>query len=494
MLALPTTASGAGAADLVAVLLLVGGSLALLLDRRLQGTLAVLSAVALVLLARTNQVDSAPASRTLAIVAAPLLLPLAAGAIGGRGVWWRVAIVSGIAAGLLRALVYDPFLDLSCVSCRHNPAVISHQPRLAQVLLIAGMAVPAVALLMLAVTSPRRLPFLLTGLVGGAIWWWPGARVGAGAVAVIVITIDLARLAAAQRRVLQLVRVLHDDVDLEASLRRMLGDPGLTVAYWLDREHRFATGTGGRDVGPAGSQITTELTIERDVVALIHHDPIIAEVAALSRALDGPARLALENECLAVQLASQERELQRSRARIVAQGDIERRLLERDVHDGAQQHMLALGFDLRIALSACPEEDAKRPVLERCLAETMAALDELRDLSHGLYPPSLESGGLSSALSALARRAAVGVSVGLVPSVRLPRQVERTVFALIADSTAAARSALAVDIEVQEPEVEVRISGVGLTCGQVVVDRVAAMGGSLISTDSTIRAVIPCAS
>jgi signal transduction histidine kinase len=499
LLVLPSQPSGAGAADVVtAAVMLACGSIALLVDRPRQGALAMLGAVALVIVARTNPQTSAPTVQMLTIVAAPLIVPFAAGAIGGRGAWWRAAIVGGVAAGALRALVYDPFRDAGCVGCRHNPAVLAHHLDLARGLLVGGVATTTLALVMLAVRSPRRWTTLAVAIAGVAMWWFPDARAVAGAMAAIVMVDDMLRSAAAQHRVLQLVRVLHDGADLGATLRRMLGDPGLTVAYWLPAEQRFAASGGGPDVSPSAAQITTELTIGTEIVAVIRHDPDAVEVLALSRALDGPARLALENERLTVQLASQERQLQHSRARIVARGDVERRLLERDVHDGAQQHVLALGFDLRTALGHGPSDDVNRPVLERCLGETMAALDELRDLSHGLYPPSLEAGGLSAALQALARRAEFAVSIGQVPQARLPAQVERTVFALVADSTVGARCDLTVEIDVDEPNVEVRICGANVTCGQTVADRVAALAGTLRrtidSTGSTLQAVIPCVS
>lgn len=494
LLALPATPSGAYTIDLVtASALLAGGSIALLVARRWQGTCAVLSAAALVIASSADPVDGTVSFRVLLIIAGPLIVPLAAGAMGGRGSWWWTALIGGVLAGPLRTLVYDPFLDRGCAFCRHNPAVLSPQPDLARLLLIGGTTLTAVALTAMAMTASRRWPFWAGAFVGTAVIWLPRARFAAGVVAVVVIVIDIARSAAARHRVDQVVHMLREDVDLEQTLRRTLGDSGLTVAYWLAEERRFSARGGGSDVGPTDRQITTELRMDTDLVALVHHDPAAAEVAALAGALDGPARLALENDRLAVQLASQARELKRSRARIVERGDIERRLLERNVHDGAQQHVLALGFDLRTALASCTFDDPTKFVLERCLAETMSALDELRELSHGLYPPSLEAGGLSPALRALSRRASVGVAISHVPKPRLPTAVERTVFALVADSASRAQHNLSVEIDVQDSNVEVRIFGGNPVAGQVVLDRIAALDGSLSSHDNMIRAVIPCA-
>ena len=494
LVALPPTPSGAHATDLVAAsALLAAGSIAWLVERRWQGACAVLSAVALAVVANADPVGGGASIRGLSIVAGPLVVPLSVGAMGGRGRWWWTALVGGVIAGPLRALVYDPFLDPNCALCRHNPAAISHHPELARVLLVAGTALTALAVAAIAAKAPRRWSFVTVALIASAAVWWSGIRFAAGLVAVVVIAIDIVHSTAARRRVSQLVQMLREEVDLEQTLGKSLGDPALRVAYWLDEERCFAAKNGGPDPGPTGAQITTELRMGADLVALIHHDPAVAEVAALAGALDGPARLALENERLAAQLASQARELQRSRARIVERGDIERRRLERDVHDGAQQHVLALGFDLRTMLANIAPDDPTRPILERCLAETMSALDELRELSHGLYPPSLEAGGLSPALGALSRRAPVAVAIGNVPRTRLPTAVERTVFALVADSTAVAQLDLDIEIELVEANVEVRIFGAIAPSGQVVLDRIAALDGSLTRSENTIRAMIPCA-
>ena len=216
-------------------------------------------------------------------------------------------------------------------------------------------------------------------------------------------------------------------------------------------------------------------------------------MAALVNALDGPARLALENERLSAQLKARERELERSRARIIERGDSERRDLERDVHDGAQQHVLALGFDLRTAIAALQVDDPLLQILAECLVETMSTLDDLRELSHGLYPPSLDAGGLTSALHALSRRAAVAVNIGDLPAGRLPAPVERTVFALVADAALSALNHFDVTVDHREQNVEVRIIGTSRPIAQVVADRVATLGGRLTATGTTLVAVIPCA-
>jgi signal transduction histidine kinase len=229
------------------------------------------------------------------------------------------------------------------------------------------------------------------------------------------------------------------------------------------------------------------------LIASVRHDPRVGEVPALAAAIDGPARLAIENERLGARVAFQAAELRASRARIVEHADAERRRIERDVHDGAQQHVLALGFELRAAGAGLAAGDPLKQVIERCTAEAVRALDDLRELSHGIYPAALESGGLAPALRSFSDRSSVPVEVHSVPAGRLPPSVERAAFALVADAEAHAEGPIEIVIEEGDGIVDVRIDGVGGAPGGVVPDRVAAVGGSLTVSEHRISAVIPCA-
>jgi signal transduction histidine kinase len=371
--------------------------------------------------------------------------------------------------------------------------VFAHHPDLARTLLIVGTALAAGAV---AAAAWRSASWWLwsSALVVGASIWWPEAKAVAAALALFTVVAELVRAAVLRRRVDSLVRALRTDADLEEMLRRRLDDPNLIVAHWLAEDERFVTRTGLDGPERTDGQITTELRVGGTLVAQIHHDPRSAEVIALADAIDAPARIALENEGLSARLASHAIELKRSRQRIVERGDLERRQLERDVHDGAQQHLLALGFDIRTALSQIDASDSRRAVLEQCFAETTRALDDLRDLSHGLYPPSLQAAGLAPALQSLARRFEVEVAIGHLPDGRLQSPVERALYALVADAAGSAERNLAVDIELLGDNVEARIIGTEALPGQQVLDRIAALDGTLTAGDRTIRAVIPCAS
>src|SRR5205814_4787205 len=131
-------------------------------------------------------------------------------------------------------------------------------------------------------------------------------------------------------------------------------------------------------------------------VAIVNHT---ASVAELEPELRAAIRLALENERLQAEVLAQLRDLRASRTRIVETSDAERRRLEHDLHDGAQQRLLALSYDLRLARAAA-EADGGREVatlLASAGDEAQAALGELRELAHGIYPAILAGAGLARA-------------------------------------------------------------------------------------------------
>jgi signal transduction histidine kinase len=494
LVALPPQPAGAHAADLlVAAVLLAVGSIAWLVGRRMQGLCAVLAGTALAAIGNVDATSGSANLRGLAIAAAPLVIPLAAGACGGHGRLWWLALAGGVVAGPLRSLVYNPFLDPACQLCRPSAAAIVHSPDVARALLLLGLVLTAAALGWMALRPQRRWIYVSMAAIALATLWTAGLRLVAGSIAVGVLGVEIIRVVVAQRTIRELVDMLRRDADLEQTLRRTLGDPELTVSYCIDEDEGETPdpARGSRPDRP-DQQVSTELRIDGNVVAVVHHNPTAVEVAELANALDGSARLALDNESVTAQLAARTRDLQRSRVRIVERADNERRRLERDVHDGAQQHVLALGFDLRIALAGLAADSPLYRVLEQCLQEAMNVLDDLRELSHGLYPPSLDTGGLTPALRALSRRATVPLMIHDLPESRMQPTVERTVFAIVADAADRAHGELSVTILPRSESFEVLIEGDTDSPGQAVADRLATLGGTLSASKTSIRAVIPC--
>jgi len=187
------------------------------------------------------------------------------------------------------------------------------------------------------------------------------------------------------------------------------------------------------------------------------------------------------------------RELKASRARIVAAADEARRRLERDLHDGAQQHLV--GLKVKLTLAARQAEDAR---LQAALAALQRDIDEaieaLRDLARGIYPPLLAEEGLAVAVEAYARKSPVTVSVEADGVVRYPQEVEAAVYfccleALqnVAKYAGASHAAVRLSEEAGELQFEVADDGAGFDAAETprgsgsqnMVDRVEALGGSL---------------
>src|SRR5215211_820616 len=138
---------------------------------------------------------------------------------------------------------------------------------------------------------------------------------------------------------------------------------------------------------------------------------------------------------LNVELHARLEELAASRARIVTAGDVERRRLERNLHDGAQQRLVTLSLSLRLALAQLDTDPAAaRGVLEGAGDELALALEELRELARGLHPAILTDRGLRAAVETLAARAPLPVDIVEIPDHRLPEPVEAAAYYLIAEA------------------------------------------------------------
>jgi signal transduction histidine kinase len=235
-------------------------------------------------------------------------------------------------------------------------------------------------------------------------------------------------------------------------------------------------------------------------------------VAAISHAgaapvLDrhiGPAiALGLENERLQAELLAQLEELRASRARIVENADVERRRLERDLHDGAQQRLLALSYDIRLARASAETdgETAAQMTLATAVEQTGAALEELRELAHGIYPAVLAEAGLAPALATLADTAPLPVQIRRADDRRYPAPVEAAAYFTVAEAIGDAagrgadRAVVTVAHDGGQLVVTVEDNGTGRNALMAtLIDRVGALGGRLDIMETACRAEIPCAS
>jgi signal transduction histidine kinase len=297
--------------------------------------------------------------------------------------------------------------------------------------------------------------------------------------------------------------------DVRPALARSLGDSSLELALWIPDRQDFVDEAGApidTSAIPPGRAVTAVGPPGEPVAALIHDERLLGQ-RSLLEAAGSAARLALENTRLQAELRAQLAELRSSRARIVEAADAERRRLERDLHDGAQQRLLALG----LALQLLRERNADPELLGQAEAELQTALHELRDLARGIHPTILTEQGLGAAVRSLADRAPIPVEVDAGDE-RYPAAIETAAYFVVAEALnniakhAAARSA-AVTIDRRNGRLRVEVSddgrgGAVATAGgglQGLADRVAAAGASLTlasepGAGTTLHVELPCGS
>lgn len=299
---------------------------------------------------------------------------------------------------------------------------------------------------------------------------------------------------------------------LRDALASALSDPTLKLAYALP-SGGYVDSDGVEMVLPdsAGCTCTSVQREGREVAALIH-DSALDEDPELVDSVGAAAALALENERLEAELRSNLAELRASRARLVAATDAERRRVERDLHDGAQQHLVSLALTLRMARDAVAKKPkAVAELLDEAADQLETATAELRELARGIHPAVLSDRGLGPALQALAGRSAVPVELSSDLTERLPAPIEAAAYFVVAEAlTNTARYADATKAKVQvEREngslcVLVADDGVGGADASKgsglrgLEDRLAALDGRLgiesqNGEGTTVSAVIPCA-
>ena len=221
-----------------------------------------------------------------------------------------------------------------------------------------------------------------------------------------------------------------DAADLRAIVSDALDDPSVELAFRVDGSDGFVDSRGEPVAGAVArdGRATTPVARHGDTVAAIWHDPALNTDPELVRAASQATLLALDNGRLESELRTTTAELAASRARAVAAGDLERRKVERDLHDGAQQHLAGLSIELALARELAkedPEVVARLDVLGHGLEN---ALGELRDLAHGIYPPVLRDFGLQAALAAAARRCTPPAALVADGIGRYPADIEAAVY------------------------------------------------------------------
>jgi signal transduction histidine kinase len=489
-----------------------------------------------------------PLVRSLGMLAGgftvPLLLHLVLAYPSGRlrGVVSRTLVsvfyLEAVLAALGRALVRDPFFDPDCwANCTDNVFLLHSHPRLAHGIevgdrwLTAAAAAALVAVCawrLLRDSGPARralLPVALPAILLAAavtaraitLQRMPledpsepafGWSFVIGCAAVILLAAGLVwatvrmrvqRLAVA--RIITSLGQAPPPGSLQAAIAQAVGDPELKIAYWLPDSQRHVDANGALAAAPvaAPGRAVTVLVRDGRRIAVVSHT---AAVPNLEREIGAAVRLALENERLRAEALAQLEQLRASRVRIVETGDAERRRLERDLHDGAQQRLLALSYDIRLARTYA-QADGDAPtgsLLTQAIDQAQAALGELRALAHGIYPAILAEAGLAAALATLADAAPLPVEIRAAAEGRYPDRVETAAYLLVAEAVddAAGRDASHTTVSVVGDGgrlvVTVEDDGRDRTAAMVqLADRVGAADGRLTVEPTRLRAELPCA-
>jgi signal transduction histidine kinase len=261
---------------------------------------------------------------------------------------------------------------------------------------------------------------------------------------------------------------------LRDALAARLGDPDLVLGYPIDGGRRFVD-AAARDVElppPDGRSMTALRYGGTDVAVLVHRPGLLSSPEMVDD-LVSAVHLGLENEHLHAEALAQLADLRSSGVRIVAGGDEERRRLERDLHDGAQQRLVGLSLALRLLRSYVA---TSTPELDAAEGELQQAIADLRQLARGLYPVILVDQGLAPALYALAESRHLRVESA--PNERLPAVVESTAYLLIGRASEIGRTTVRAVSEDGLLVVEATVEGDLDDLGDLA-DRVRTLEGSL---------------
>ncbi|MEP7113534.1 MAG: histidine kinase [Ilumatobacteraceae bacterium] len=487
--------------------------------------------------------------RSAGMIVAPLYVPIVVhmvlaipnGRIAGRleRVLTAVAYAGAVMISILLCLVRDPFRDLYCWrNCTDNSFLVYSAPDLASALIIVALYATAVAAVvvsgaaiahLMAAPSHRRrqLHLLVPGVAmalslavyAGVLLAEPAERPGraifavvflARATVLIAFAVGLLFAVLSELRVRQSIARLAIELgeapppgSLRAALSRSLGDDQLDVAFWSS-EREVYLDPNGQVVhpDPSPSQTITAIARGGERVAVVVHDRALAATRDLEREIGSASRLAVDNERLRAQALAQLADLRASRARIVETSDRTRRRLERDLHDGAQQRLLALLYELHLARDDAMAADDRHLAARLSNAHDIAmrALVELRDLAQGIYPAILSEAGLGPALATFADTAPLHLELVGVPEVRLGHEAETVAYLTVLAATERATRRMSKSLvatftaDIGVLSIDIVDDGCVGTADNLVnlCDRVGALGGNLVLEDAHVRTVIPC--
>lgn len=485
------------------------------------------------------------------VLLALLLLSFPSGRLQSRfdRVLVGLFVLDAIVLTSITGMVSGPDLEtFSCDGCPANPVELSNSPGLAQTLdAIAtwGGVLLLIVLITVLIRRYRALgstnrsavrPVLAAGAASvlaigvlvavAAIDVGDTAQQAVFVIAVVLMScvpfaflVGLLRskftsAGAVNELIARLAETNAQSLDIRGALAEALGDATLEFFYWLPNRAGYVDGEGRPVDLPQKGSGRSWAPVEHDgeLIAAIAYDDSLADDQDLIKSTGIAAALALRNQRLDAELRANVEELRASRARIVNASDTARRELERNLHDGAQQHLVSMALTLRMAANKIDDDPAAAKQLLAEASDNLAeATTELRELARGIHPAVLTDRGLGAAISALASRSPIPVEIGDIPELRLPAPVESAAYFVAAEAlTNVARYANATHASVSVSRqngvaaIEIVDDGVGGadtntgTGLRGLQDRVAALDGRLeivsIPDEGTrVRAEFPCA-
>lgn len=442
-------------------------------------------------------------------------------------------LVCGLLLGLGPALFFDPTTQ-GCNQCPRNlvlvraasawPSWLTRLGLWAATLWACALVVLLVVRLLNASVARRRvlapvaLPVIgYVGLVawidgrvawGGLVveplearfWSWQAVLLCLLAAGSAVTRIRARRTRASLTRLALDLGRSADRYDLRSTLAAVLDDPDLKVLYPLTDGSRV--NAAGLPDAPLPGQSLTELAHGGVPVAWLSHRPRLLDDHLVVEEITTAASLTIDYERLRAETQAQLVSLRASRARIVAASDAERQRLERNLHDGAQQRLVSLALALRLARITAADMSSEDDIrLDACAAELTAALEDLRDLAHGLYPSALADEGLSAAIELLAESGSLTLTIRRLPERRYPAAVESAAYFFVAEIVrrcARENASLVVTDEAPGLVIEVEVDTVIDIKLLDLEDRLGALDGRMTvspngNAASKVRAELPCA-
>ncbi|HET7049289.1 MAG TPA: histidine kinase [Solirubrobacteraceae bacterium] len=238
-------------------------------------------------------------------------------------------------------------------------------------------------------------------------------------------------VSAAVRKANSKLQKLPTPIEVRAVLAEVFEDPALEIGRWARRHRRWVASDGRTLIAPAANsgRWLTEVRDGDRHVAAIEHDMILRDEPAFTGVAGSLAAIAFERERLATRTTQMLLEVRASRTRLLAAADSERRRIARDLHDGAQQRLLALRIELELAAEEAEHDNPNEAsTLRGFSAEIEQALEEFRSMTREIYPAILSDLGIADALRATALRSAVPTTVEVGTLAEYPLQVATAVY------------------------------------------------------------------